>query len=221
MGTFDYGVVAVYVAGILALGVVVARRITTFRDYFLAAGRLTTPLLVCTLVSTYYGLDVLFGAAEVAYQEGFVAWFVYLRPYYLAILVAAIFVARRLRRHAFLSLPDVAGHYYGNGTRATVAAASFFYSLPIIAIMGIGVLLDVMLGVPFFWGVVLGAAVAIAYTLMGGLIAGALTDTVQFTLMCVTLGIAAILALNALDGIEGLERAESDAGVFVSPACGI
>ena len=200
----DHAVVLAYVGGILFLGYAVSRRITTFRDWFVAGGSLTTPLLVCTLVSTYYGLDVLFGGSEVGYVEGVVGWFYYLRPYYLAIIVAAVLVARRLKQHDFLSLPDVAEHYYGRGTQAVVAAASFLYALPLLAIMGIGVLLDVVFGIPFVWGVVLGAAVSVVYTLMGGLVADALTDTVQFTLMCVTLGIAAILALDDLGGGAGV-----------------
>lgn len=207
MTSFDLLITAGYVAGILVLGWAVSRRIHTFRDWFVAGGRMTTPLLVCTLVSTYYGLDVLFGGSEVGYVEGVVGWFYYLRPYYLAIIVAALLVARRLKRHDFLSLPDVAARYYGRGTQVVVAVASFLYALPLLAIMGIGVLLDVVLGIPFVWGVALGAAVSIAYTLMGGLIADALTDTVQFTLMCVTLGIAGIIALDAQGGVEGLQRA--------------
>lgn len=200
----DLAIVIAYLTGVVAVGIAVSRRISSFRDYFIAGGRMTTPLLVCTLVSTYYGLDVLLGASEVAYKEGVVAWFVYLRPYYLAILIAAVFVARRLRRHDFLSLPDIGGHFYGNGTRAVLAAASFLYSLPILALMGIGVLLDVTLSIPFHYGILIGAAASVAYTIAGGLLADALTDTVQFVLMCVTLGIAAIVALGTLGGADGL-----------------
>lgn len=194
-------------AGMLLLGWAVSRRISDFRDWFVAGGRMTTPLLVATLVSTYYGLDVLFGGAEVGYREGIVGWFYYLRPYYLAILLAAVLIAPRLKRHDFLTLPDVAAHYYGRGAQVVIAGASFLYSLPLLAIMGIGVLLDAVLGVPFAWGVILGAAVSAAYTVMGGLVADALTDTVQFTLMCVTLGIAALLTLDAHGGMEAIARA--------------
>jgi SSS family solute:Na+ symporter len=170
---------------------------------------MTTPILVCTLVSTYYGLDVLFGASEVSYREGLVSWFVYLRPYYLTILIAAVFVARRLRRYDFLSLPDIGGYFYGPGTRAVMALASFLYSLPIVAIMGIGIVLDLTLEIPFAWGVLVGAILAAAYTILGGLLADAITDTLQFVLMCVTLGVAAILVLGNMGGVEALaERLE-------------
>src|SRR5690606_39688372 len=124
MHPIDYGIVAVYILGVLLLGATVSRRITTFRDWFVAGGRMSTPVLVCTLVSTYYGLDVLFGASEVGFVDGVVGWFFYSRPYYLAILIAAVFFARRLKRGSFLSLPDVAAHSYGRGTQVVIAVAS-------------------------------------------------------------------------------------------------
>ena len=207
MTPLDYIIVGAYLAGMLTIGAAVSRRIGGFRDFFVAAGHLTAPLLICSLVSTYYGLDVLFGGSEVAYQEGVVAWFGYTRPYYVVILLAALLVAPRLKRHDFLSLPDVADHYYGRGTRAVAAVACFLYALPLLSIMGIGILLDVLLGIPFVWGVLLGACVSLAYTVMGGLLADAFTDTVQFVLMCITLGIACVLVLHAGGGMDGLQAA--------------
>ncbi|MCJ7628891.1 MAG: sodium:solute symporter family protein [Longimicrobiales bacterium] len=206
MTPIDLAIAGFYVVGILVLGYVVSRSIHGFRDYFVAGSRMTAPLLVCTIVSTYYGLDVLLGGSEVGYVDGVVGWFWYARPYYLAILLTAYLLARRLRQRDFLSLPDVAAASYGDGTRTVVAVASFFYSLPLIALMGIGVLLDIVLGIPFVWGVILGALVSVAYTLMGGLMADAFTDTIQFTLMCVTLGLAAAFSMQTLGGVEALEE---------------
>src|SRR5690606_4011559 len=121
--------------------------------------------------------------------------------------LAALLVAPRLKRHDFLSLPDIADHYYGRGTRAVTAVACFLYALPLLSIMGIGILLDVLLGIPFVWGVLLGAGVSLAYTVMGGLLADAFTDTAQFVLMCVTLGIACVLVLRTEGGMDGLQAA--------------
>lgn len=207
----DLGLLVAYLALMLGLGLYVGRRVASFREYFVVSGRLTTPLLICTLVSTYYGLDVLFGVSEVSYQEGLVAFYVYARPYYLFILVAALLLARRLKDHDFLSLPDIAGARFGNPARVACALASFLYSVPIIAVMGLGVLLDVLFGVPFVWGVLVGAAFSLAYTVLGGLVADSVTDTVQFVLMCVTLGIAAWLGLDRVGGVEGLRAALPEA----------
>lgn len=199
---FDYAIIVVYLSGMLAVGFWLVRKIKNFTSFFVAGRMMTTPMLVSTLVSTYYGLDVTFGVSEVSFSEGVVAWFVYSRPYYLAILIAGLILVRRLKSFPFLSLPDVAGHFYGLPARITVALASLLYNLPILAIMGIGVLLRVTLGTPELEGYLIGATVAVVYTLLGGIWADAITDTIQFALMCVTLAIALPFALQKVGGFD-------------------
>jgi len=63
LSPLDLSITVGYVIGVLALGWFVSHSITGFSDYFVAGGRMTAPLLVCTLVSTYYGLDVLAASA--------------------------------------------------------------------------------------------------------------------------------------------------------------
>lgn len=198
----DYLIVAVYISGMLAIGVWIARKVKDFASFFVAGRMMTTPLLISTLVSTYYGLDVTFGVSELSFSEGVVAWFVYSRPYYLAILLAGLLLVRRLKSLPFLSLPDVVEHFYGLTSRVVVAVASLLYNLPILAIMGMGVLFRVTLDLPEIEGYLLGASVAVTYTLLGGMWADALTDTVQFALMCLTLAIALPFALNAVGGFD-------------------
>ncbi|GIS57741.1 MAG: hypothetical protein CM1200mP1_16790 [Candidatus Neomarinimicrobiota bacterium] len=86
------------------------------------------PLLITTLISTYYGLDVLFGDSQLAFTDGVVAWFGYARPTYAFFLIAAFLLAHRLRKENFLSLPDILDRYYGKETRYIGATASFIYS---------------------------------------------------------------------------------------------
>lgn len=195
LGSADFAIVAVYLAAMIAAGWYFSGRTRHFKDYFLAGGALTTPLLVCTLVSTYYELDVTFATSERAYYNGMAAWFWLSRPYYVAILLAAVLVAKRLRGHGYYTLPDVVGARYGDGARVTVATACFVYSLPITALAGMGALFET-LGLPRDIGLFLGASVCAVYTLMGGLWADVITDTVQFVLMCLAVAILIPYALE-------------------------
>lgn len=191
----DWAVILTYLVGMLIVGAVVARRIGSFNDFYLAGGRMTTPVLVCTLVATYYGLDVTFGSSETAFLEGVSAFFAYSAPFYLAYLTTALLVAPRLKRLPVLSLPEALGHFYGRPARIAGALASFVYSAPILSVAGLGIIGQVWLGWnPWLAGAV-GAGLALAYTVMGGLLADALTDTVQFTVMCVSVAVAAAFAL--------------------------
>jgi len=200
MGVFDFVVIAAYLGFMLYIGWYVSRRMKSFDDFFIAGRTMTTPLLICTLVSTYYGIDVLFGTSELGFNEGIVAWFGYSRPTYLFFILAAFFLANRLRQHQHRSLPDVLAHYYGEKAGVTAAIASFVYSLPSLGLFGMGKVGQVIFGFDPWIGGLLFGGVALVYTLWGGLMADALTDTVQFVLMCVTLGIAIPIVISHTGG---------------------
>jgi SSS family solute:Na+ symporter len=198
LGGLDAAIVAAYLAGMLLVGAWVSRRVRGFRDFFVAGGRITTPVLICTLVSTYYGLDVTFGASETAYLEGVSAFFVYSAPFYVSYVAMAVLVAPRIRRLGALSLPEAMGRHYGAPARVAAAAASFLYSAPILSVAGLGILAHVFLGWEPWVGTAVGAGLALAYTVMGGLWADAITDTVQFLLMCAGVAVAAVVALTSI-----------------------
>ena len=73
----DLTIVAVYVCVMLGIGYYVFKKSPNLEEYLLAGRSMTTPILVCTLASTYYGLDVLFGTSEVGFNDGVVAFFGY------------------------------------------------------------------------------------------------------------------------------------------------
>jgi SSS family solute:Na+ symporter len=201
LGVLDWVVIGGYLAAMIALGALLASRIRQFKDYFLAGGALTTPLLVCTLVSTYYELDVTLATSESAYHYGMVAWVWLSRPYYIAIILAAVLLAGRLKKHRAMTLPDILEHYYGAPTRIVGAMACFIYSLPITAIAGMSVLFET-LGWPREAGLTVTIGICVAYTIMGGLWADAVSDTIQFVLMCVSVAVAIPIAVEWIGGFD-------------------
>jgi solute:Na+ symporter, SSS family len=214
LSTADYVVVIVYLIGLLCLGAAISTRIKGFKDYFLAGGALTTPLLVCSLVSSYYGIDVTFGTSESGFYYGVVAWFWYSLPYYFFIVFAAVVVAPRLGRYGdAMTMSDILERHYGVPTRVVGAAACFIYSAPVLAMGAMMTLLE-FLGFPPGWGLVVTIGVCAVYTTMGGLWADVLSDTVQFVLMCGSVAIAIPFAIDWVGGwsfVEHLPR-HSDTG---------
>ena len=213
MGTFqlnahmswvDFGIIGAYMLGMLGVGYYVSRKIPSFDEYMIAGRTMTTPVLVCTLVSTYYGLDVLFGTSELAFNAGVVAFFGYSNLSLGAYLFAALFLVKRLRTREFRSLPEILERQYGRGAGVLGALASFVYSIPALALFGLGRLSEVILGFDSKIGALIIGGVALAYTLMGGLWAVAITDTIQFVLMCVTLALAIPLVMVQVGGFDAV-----------------
>ena len=56
----DWLIILGYVVFMITIAFYASRRQKNFDDYFMAGRTLTAPLLVGTLVSTFYGLDTLF-----------------------------------------------------------------------------------------------------------------------------------------------------------------
>lgn len=200
----DLLVVVAYLGLMVGIGAWLVKKHQNFDDFFLAGRSLSTPILVATLVSTYYGLDVLFGDSQLGFTDGVVAWFGYARPYYVFYLIAAFVLARRLGRENFRSLPDILDHFYGKKTRYVGALASILYSIPALSIYGFGLLGHIVLGWNPIIGMLVFGGIALVYTLSGGFWAVAITDTIQFLLMCVVLAVVVPFALNLVGGFDAL-----------------
>ena len=204
LATIDYIIIGIYLAGMVSVGLWFAKKHTDFEDFFLAGRSLTTPLLITTLISTYYGIDVLFGDSQLGFTNGVVAWFGYARPTYAFFLIAAFLLAHRLREDDFKSLPDILDKYYGKKTRYVGAVTSFIYSLPALSLYGFGMLGDVILGWEPIVGMLILGGIALVYTLTGGFWAVALTDSIQFVLMCVILALAFPYAMKLIGGFDAM-----------------
>ena len=215
----DFAIIAVYVLMMLGVGYYVMRQAPTFEEYLVAGRSMTTPILVCTLASTYYGLDVLFGTSEIAFNDGIVAFFGYSELSLGIYFVAAFALSKKLRNANFTSLPEILDRFYGQGAAAFGALASLFYSIPALSLFALGRITEVVFGIDARVGALLLGSVALLYTLLGGLWAVAITDTIQFILMCLTLAIAVPLLMGRVGGFDAVAEFAPDA--FFAPLGGI
>ncbi len=203
----DFAVLGVYLLGMLGVGYYIKLKIPSFEEFLIAGRSMTTPILVCTLASTYYGLDVLFGTSEMAFNNGVVAFFGYSQLSLAIYVFAAFALSHRLRDAKFTSLPEILERHYGPAAGIVGGFASLFYSLPALALFGLGRMCEVVFGFDAHLGALLLGGIALLYTLWGGLWAVAITDTVQFILMCVTLAIAMPLLMANIGGFEAVAAA--------------
>lgn len=173
-------------------------------ENLLLAGR-SMPLLVAvmTMTATWVGGGYINGTAEAVYdrQQGLV-WTQAPWGYALSMVLGGLFFARRMRRHQFTTLLDPFERRYGK----TVASWFFlpalvgevFWSAAIL--VALGTTFSVVLGFDLRASIVLSAAVAIGYTVVGGLWSVAYTDVVQLVCLMLGLGIAIPFALQQVGG---------------------
>ncbi len=200
----DYGVLSAYLALMIGVGYYVYRQSPNFEEYLLGGRMMTTPILVCTLASTYYGLDILFGTTELAFNEGVVAFFGYSELSLLIYVFAAFAIAKRLREANFTTLPEILERNYGRSAALVGAFASIFYAVPSTSLFALGRICEAIFGIPAPIGAAALGGIALVYTLLGGLWAVAITDTIQFVLMCVTLAVAIPMLMAEVGGFDAV-----------------
>ena len=106
VANIDYLIIFLYLVMLVSIGIYSYRRDSSYEDFMLAGRGMTTPMLISTMVSTYYGLDILFGSSEMAFNDGLMAFFGYALSTLIFYLFIAFVMADKLRTANFISLPD-------------------------------------------------------------------------------------------------------------------
>lgn len=178
----------------------------------LLAGR-SLPLWVAllTMTATWVGGGYINGTAEVAYTSG-VAWGA--QPglgYAISLLVGGLFFARPMRRRGYATLVDPLEERYGRGTAAALMVpavlAELFWSAAIL--VALGTTFGTVMGIATGPAIAGSAAVAIGYTVFGGLRAVAYTDVIQLFLIVAGLLLALPFVISTAGGIERLPVLDS------------
>jgi SSS family solute:Na+ symporter len=116
----------------------------------------------------------------------------------LGLLVLGLFLARRVRREAAVTLPEIVGRYYGPQARWAAALLVLISEIVWFALLieGTSMVLTAAFGLDPILSVVGSTAVFVFYTSLGGQFAVVRTDLVQYALMVV--GIPGIALASAL-----------------------
>jgi len=161
--------------------------------FLLAGRRLTLPMFVATIVSTWYG--GILGVGEFSYRYGISNWLVFGVPYYLSAFFFAIFMAKRARKVPVLTIPDQMDKTYGRFPSYVSALFVFFMTSPAPYVLMLGVLLNFFFQWPLWLGVSVGAVFSMVYVFIGGFRSVVRTDMLQFAMMFI--GFIFIIAFAA------------------------
>ncbi|MBX3462556.1 MAG: sodium:solute symporter [Planctomycetes bacterium] len=200
---------AIFVLLQLGIGVLAARRITTEEDYLLAGRRVGIWLATASIFATWFGAESCLAAAGAAYGDG-VSW-MSTEPlaYGLCLLLLGVVFAGRFWRLRITTLPDYFRLRYGPTAERLAALvllpSSILWAAAQIRAFGHIVVEHAGGGLGLTSAITIAAAVAIVYTLCGGLLADLYTDVVQGIVL-----VAGLIALTiAVAGATPPEPAAS------------
>lgn len=193
-----------------AIGLWAARRTRTASDFFLAGRSIGAwALAIAAMAATLSGFAFI-GGPGLIYAAGLGALFIVL-PASITSSLTAWVLARRLRLlgeiRGLITIPDAIGVRYRSPTAQGLAAVAI-----LVAVVGyiatnfvaLGLVINAIFGTGRTSGILLGAAVVLAYTVAGGILAGIYTDLFQGAVMALASTLVFAAALDSGGGLGGI-----------------
>ena len=180
--------VALSIAVVVAVGFYVSKKIEGDSSNFLVGGRMLPFWLVGgALMGSAVDTNATLGNTDLAYQFGFWAGAALPLGLALCLLITGLFFAKPMNRMGLTSFPDYYRLRFGRSVEvgASLLLVVAFCMLVAGNLVAGGFLFNYFLGMPYWLGVVLIAAIAVAYTGTGGLIADAYTAIIQMALILI------------------------------------
>ncbi|MCB9521540.1 MAG: sodium:solute symporter family protein [Myxococcales bacterium] len=193
-----------YVVLQLVVGFVVSRRVTTEEDYLLAGRSLGPVMATMSIFATWFGAETCIGAAAAVYEEGLSGAAADPFGYAACIFLVGLILAIPLARRRLTTLADLFRLRYGVAAERLaallLAPTSLIWAAAQVKAFG-HVLQATVPSLNLELGVTIAAAVVIAYTISGGLLADAVTDLVQGVVLIVGLVVVGVLVVVDSGGV--------------------
>ena len=198
----DYIIIVCYFILLFIIGFFVKKKVHNLNDYFLAGRRLTLPIFVATLVSTWYG--GLLGVGELSFNYGLVNWLTQGFFWYLVYLFFAFFLANRIRKSKLYTIPDQLERFYDKKSRFLGSIFTFIMVTPAAYILSLGLIFNILFGWELWISIFVVSIVMIFYTIRGGFIGIIYTDFIQFILMMAGVAMIIPIAVQKYGGFDFL-----------------
>jgi SSS family solute:Na+ symporter len=210
-------IVTVYFLAIIGIGIWSKRRAGSQNGFFVAHRRGTLLLITGSLVATAIGGSATVGMAGLGFRQGLTgAWWLLVGSIGLVILGG--FFARRVRRTALYTLPELVERQYDRRMSLAASILIVIAWVGVVAgqIVAAGTVLSILgIGSAAFWMTAF-TIVCVAYAILGGQFSIIRTDVFQAVLLFLGIFIALALVFSQVGGLDGL-KGSLPSGYFSFP----
>ncbi|MGW1377118.1 sodium:solute symporter [Streptomyces sp. NPDC002446] len=188
----DYAVIVLYLAGMLAMGWWGMRRAKSKSEFLVAGRRLGPAMYSGTMAAIVLGGASTIGGVGLGYQYGLSgAWMVFTIG--LGLLALSVFFSARIARLKVYTVSEMLDLRYGGsaGLISGVVMWAYTLMLAVTSTIAYATIFDVLFGLDRSLSIILGGAIVVAYSTLGGMWSITLTDMVQFVVK--TIGVLLLL----------------------------
>ncbi|KAM4751166.1 LOW QUALITY PROTEIN: high-affinity choline transporter 1-like [Anableps anableps] len=145
---------------------------------------------IFTMTATWVGGGFILGVAEAVYTPKMgLIWALMPIQYSVSFIIGGLFFAKPMREKKYVTMMDPFQEKYGRVLSGALVLPCVLVDVLWVSctLLGLGATMSVILDLHFGYSVWISAAVAIVYTLLGGLYSVAYTDVIQLTLAFLSL----------------------------------
>lgn len=193
-----------YVLVQFAIGAWVSRRLSSEQDYILAGRSLGPGLVAFSVFATWFGAEAIVASAGEIYSKGLSGGLTDPFGYGVAVLIAGLLLARPLWRRGIVTYADLVRSRYSPAIEKLFVVALLPGSVLWAAaqIRAFGQILGSTAGMELGTAILVAAVLVGAYSVVGGLLADAVTDVVQGVAVMIGLVVLAVFVAASLGGWE-------------------
>ena len=203
--------IVLYVVITLAVGIYASKFVKNTDDYLLAGRKFPWYISSAALFATWFGSETVLGTSSQFAKEGFSGIIEDPIGAALCLLLLGLFFAKPLYRMNFLTFGDFYRVKYGKVAELIASIFLIISYLGWIAaqMIAIGVILNVVIGIPIFIGTIIGSCIVISYTFIGGMWSVVLTDFIQTITIIIGLIITTIIVMNKKEIVDVFHQTPS------------
>ncbi|BDA78719.1 sodium:solute symporter [Leptospira kobayashii] len=165
----------------IAIGFIAARRVGNAKDFILAGRSLPLPISTAALFATWFGSETILGSSVEFAKGGFL--YVIQDPFggALCLFLLGLVFAKYLYRMQILTFGDFYREKYGRSMEfiGGICLILSYFGWVAAQFVALGIMMQVIFGIPQLIGIIIGAVLVVFYTYLGGMWSVSLTDFFQ------------------------------------------
>mgnify|MGYP002632448791 CR=1 FL=1 len=210
--------VTLYILLSVAIGLFVARKVKTTRDFAIANRSLPLPIVIASVFATWFGAEAVFGVSATFVDEGLNGLAADPFGASLCLVIAGVIFSKYLYKLNFITLGDFYRKRYNSSIEIITTIIIMISYLGWVAaqISAIGLILSTLTAgdISESMGMIIGTLIIISYTSLGGMLSIAILDLVQMLVIIIGLSIISYYVVGLTGGIIPVLSAANNAGKF-------
>ena len=216
MNGLDWGVVSVYLVGMIVLSWWLGRGQSDAKDYYLGGNNLSWWSVGISTMATQCSTNSLLGAPAFVITTGLI-WLQYEFALPLAMVFIMIFLLPFYRKLNLVSVYAYQEQRFGRSAR-TILSITFQFLRAFatgVTVYGISIVLQSIVGIPFGVSVFILGVITVIYDMLGGMAAVVISDVIQMVVLYLGIFLCVVYSVSEVGGVVEVFEQFSGLGSIV------